>query len=81
MAKNSNDDGLTARYEGPISDESGNGETRQVSTDEVPAGSVTEVVQWVSDDKARAAAALEVEEAKGDSARSTLIETLERLVD
>lgn len=81
--KNSNDDGLTANYEGPVVPEGEGDELagRQVDAAEVPEGSVIEVEQWVSGDRARAEAALDVEEAKGDDARSTLVQALKRVVE
>lgn len=80
MAK---DNGRTARYEGPRKDTSADSvkETRQVHRNEVPEGSVLEVEQWVSGDVARATVALKAEKAKGSDARSTLIESLERVID
>lgn len=47
---------------------------------EVPSGSVADVVAWVGEDRERAAMALEVEAAKGDNARKTLIAGLTELL-
>ena len=47
---------------------------------EVPDGSVDEVLAWVGDDRDRAAQALEVEQAKDEDARKTLLEPLEDLL-
>lgn len=57
-------------------------ETRPVSRDDVPDGlTVEQTEDWVSGDKQRAAAALEVEESKGSNSRTTLVESLRRLVN
>jgi hypothetical protein len=42
----------------------------------VPEGTIAVVLDWVNNDPARAERALEVEEAKGDRARSTLVADL-----
>jgi hypothetical protein len=56
-------------------------ETRPVSKDDVPDGlTVEQTEDWVSGDKQRAAAALAAEESK-DNARTTLVESLRRLVN
>ncbi len=49
--------------------------------DEMPTGTAAQVLDWVNakDTQARAAAALEVERAKGESARSSLVTKLEKL--
>lgn len=49
--------------------------------DEVPAGTVDEVLTWVDADPARAAEALAAEQAKGEGARSTLVTKLTALAD
>jgi len=41
--------------------------------------SIADVVAWVGEDPARACAALDVERAKGEKARSTLVAALEKL--
>lgn len=46
---------------------------------DVPDGSISDVLDWVGDDPARARAALDAEQAKGDKARSTLVAKLETL--
>jgi hypothetical protein len=46
---------------------------------EVPTGTIAEVKDWVGDDKERAQAALDVENAK-DNPRSTLVEWLEGVI-
>lgn len=48
--------------------------------DQVPDGTVAEVADWVGDDRDRARAALDGEQAKGDGARSTLVAALEKLL-
>lgn len=50
------------------------------SGDEVPEGTVDEVLAWVGDDKDRAQQALDAEE-DSDKPRSTLVEALEALVE
>lgn len=47
--------------------------------DGVPAGTATKILDWVGDDKDRAAAALDAERAKGEGARSSLVAKLEKL--
>jgi len=49
--------------------------------DEVPDGTIVVVLDWVAGDPERAARALEAERAKGDRARSTLVEHLAELVN
>lgn len=49
------------------------------TTPKVPSGTVKEVLEWVGDDKEKAAQALEAE--KDGAKRSTLISTLEEIVD
>lgn len=56
--------------EGPAVDTDGDG---------VPDGSIKQVLAWVGDDAARAAAALAAETAKGDAARAGLLTALGRL--
>jgi len=54
---------------------------REVAKSEVPDGlSVAATLDWVSDDKARAEAALAVEKTS-DSPRQTLLHSLERIVN
>lgn len=48
---------------------------------QVPDGTATEVIDWVGDDRARARAALDAEQAKGDDARTTLVAKLSKLAD
>lgn len=50
------------------------------SPEEVPAGTVAEVLAWVDGDPDRAANALDVERAKGDKARGTLVAGLTALI-
>ncbi len=45
----------------------------------VPTGTAKDVIDWVSDDRDRAKAALEVEQGKGDDARTTLVARLSKL--
>lgn len=45
----------------------------------VPDGSARDVIDWVGDDRDRARAALDVEQAKGDDARTTLVAKLTKL--
>ena len=78
MAK---DKGLTAKYEGPRVSAGEVEDTRKVGAGDVPDGSVLEVEQWVGDDKAKAAAALKVEQGKQGHGRVTLIDALERVVN
>lgn len=47
--------------------------------DAVPDGTAKDVLDWVGDDKERAAMALDLEQAKGDNARSTLVASLTKL--
>lgn len=47
--------------------------------DEVPSGTVTDVLDWVGDDSDRAQRALDAERTKGDRARSTLVSDLEQI--
>jgi len=47
--------------------------------DAVPDGAIRDVMAWVDGDRARAARALEVELARGDRARTTLIRALEAM--
>lgn len=49
--------------------------------DGVPDGTANQIMDWVGEDPARAAAALAAEEAKGDAARSSLITKLARLTE
>lgn len=44
-------------------------------------GTAKEVVEWVGDDPARALAALQAEQAKGDDARSTLVAKLVKIAE
>lgn len=46
----------------------------------VPEGSAKQVMEWVGTDPERAAMALDVEQAKGDNARSTLVAGLQKLI-
>jgi hypothetical protein len=48
--------------------------------DGVPDGTIGQVVEWVGADLDRAALALTAEKAKGDTARSTLVAALTRLL-
>lgn len=48
--------------------------------DGVPEGSARQVMEWVGSDPERAAMALDIEQAKGDNARSTLVASLQKLV-
>lgn len=48
--------------------------------DEVPDGTVDEVLAWVGDDKAKAQQALDAEE-DADKPRTTLVEALEAMVE
>ncbi|GGM14254.1 hypothetical protein [Micromonospora yangpuensis] len=48
--------------------------------DEVPDGSITTVMAWIGDNRDRAAAALQAEQAKGDRARVKLVEDLTKLL-
>lgn len=52
---------------------------RGVEYEGVPDGTANQVMDWVGEDPERAAEALVAEQAKGDSARSSLIAKLERL--
>jgi hypothetical protein len=45
----------------------------------VPDGTAKDVLDWVGDDRQRAGQALEVEQGKGDDARSTLVARLTKL--
>lgn len=45
----------------------------------VPDGTAKDVVDWVGDDRDRAKAALQVERAKGDDARTTLVARLSKI--
>lgn len=47
---------------------------------DVPAGTIDDVLAWVGDDKTRAQRALDVEQDKGEQARSTLVAKLTALV-
>lgn len=53
-------------------------ESESTTTEEVPTGTVDEVLEWVGDDKDRAALALEAE--KSGKNRKSLISELEELV-
>lgn len=48
---------------------------------EVPGGTVADVMAWVGDDPDRARRALDAEAAKGDKARSTLVDSLTVVVE
>lgn len=52
-----------------------------VGQDEVPAGSVAQVTEWVGEDAGRAARALEAEQARGEKARASLVAHLTKLLD
>lgn len=69
-----------AKTQGPIKREVPEHKTPAVKTDVVPEGSAELVLDWVSGDKRRAEAALKVEK-KSDNSRSSLITSLQRLVD
>lgn len=49
--------------------------------DGVPGGSAKQVLDWVGDDRDKAAKVLAAEEAKGDKARSTLVAALTKLTN
>ncbi|MEU7617191.1 hypothetical protein AB0B27_14005 [Micromonospora rifamycinica] len=49
--------------------------------DEVPDASVAKVIEWVGDDRDRAARALQVEQDRGDRARVSLVEHLTKMLD
>jgi hypothetical protein len=65
--------------EQPEPDEGVEGSPSSGSGDEVPDGTVAEVLEWVGDDSDRAVAALEAEEA-ADQPRTTLVAALEKVV-
>lgn len=71
---------INAKSVGPIQREKTARKQPKVKTDEVPDGSATEVMQWVANDKRRAAAALAVEK-KAETPRTSLVSSLERLVN
>lgn len=48
--------------------------------DAVPDGTIPAVIDWVGGDKDRAARALEAEQAKGETARTTLVNQLQQLL-
>ena len=50
---------------------------RSVSTDDVPDGTIAEVLDWVGDDELRRVAALMAEQHESGKQRSTLIEKLD----
>lgn len=52
----------------------------EAKTEEVPAGSINEVKDWVGDDLERAQAALDAERAAEDGGRSTFIKYLEDMI-
>ena len=47
-------------------------ETEETTEEKVPEGTAKEVLEWVGDDKDRAQAALDAEEAKGNNGRKGL---------
>lgn len=64
--------------EGPVSDVPSPTPGETPVTLEVPTGTISEVTEWVGEDKERAQAALETE--KNGANRKTLITTLESLL-
>jgi hypothetical protein len=54
---------------------------QQVKVDEVPDGSIAEVLEWVSGDKTRAEAAVKAEQKKGDKSRGSLVDSLSRVLN
>lgn len=62
-----------------VLDEDPDGPGVDTDGDGVPEGSAKQVLEWVGDDKERAAMALDIEQAKGDNARSTLVASLTKL--
>jgi hypothetical protein len=63
----------------PEPDPVAEGSAESGSGDQVPDGTIAEVLDWVGDDSDRAVAALEAEEAR-DQPRSTLVAALEKVV-
>lgn len=55
------------------------GSDRPGSGDQVPDGTIAEVLDWVGDDSDRAVAALEAEEER-DQSRTTLVAALEKVI-
>jgi len=53
----------------------------QKSSVEVPKGSASVIMDWVGNDSTRAVLALDVELAKGDNARVSLVKRLKEIVD
>jgi hypothetical protein len=66
--------------EGPINPDftAENAKNRKVDPEDVPDGTAAEVIEWVSQDKARAAAALKSE---GKDGRTGLVNSLEKIVN
>jgi hypothetical protein len=62
-----------------VESDEGDDEADEVDEDVVPDGTAQQILDWVGDDKTRAAKALAVEEAKGVSARKSLVAALEKL--
>lgn len=56
-------------------------EAGAVNPEDVPAGNVEDVLAWVGDDRARAAAALMAEQRRDGDPRKTLVEPLQHLLD
>jgi hypothetical protein len=63
----------------PSEDDEDAGPAVDTDGDGVPEGTALQILEWVGTDKDRAAKALDVEAAKGDSTRKSLVAALEKL--
>lgn len=54
--------------------------TEPAAPDAVPDGTIPAVIDWVAGDKDRAQRALDAEQAKGEAARTTLVNQLQQLL-
>lgn len=75
----SNEDWAPVGVDDAILEDGEEGPAVDLDGDGVPDGTANQILDWVGEDKERAAAALAAEEAKGDAARSTLVAKLTKL--
>jgi hypothetical protein len=83
LAKGEQVDGGLADYlleTGSPVEELGAGPPADTDGDGVPDGTITQVQEWVGEDRDRAALALAAEQARGDKARGTLVAALDKLL-
>lgn len=83
MTRNSKDENDDVRsVEGPLFPDHTADKAKGEAPVEVPEDlSAAETLDWVSNDKARAEAALKSEKKSGDGARGSLVQSLERIVN